>query len=307
MGFSGDQITTDYIHRINKALYFIDTHLDSELSLAIVAEVAHYSPYHFHRVFKAVVNETLHTYITRKRIEKAASILFRRKEVSISELSFQYGFKSNSSFTRTFKKTYGISPTQFRKISPSRYSKIRQKNRKNGQEKEVFEKYICNINNHKNWIKMNATIEVKEILELKYAYINHIGINNIESSFEKLYKWANSKGFFNDPNTKIGRIFHDSFKITDQNKVRMSICTFISIPFETQGEISNSVIEKTKCLIARFKIKPEEFEKSWSSFFVWMNENGFKKAESNPFEIYLNNFNEHPENICIVDMYIPVE
>lgn len=302
-----DPIRIEYINRVNKALQFIDMNLDAELSLETVADIAHYSPFHFHRIFKDLINEPLNSYITRKRIEKAASILFRRKEISISELSLQYGFKSNSSFTRTFKKFYGISPTEFRKISPSQYSTICKAKSKNGQEKEVFEKYICNITHHINWIQMNATVEIKETLKLKFAYITHIGVDGIEDSFEKLFKWGNAKGFFKNPNTKMGRVFHDSFKVTDHNKVRMSICLFLNESFKTEKDISSSILEKQKCIVARFEILTEEFEKSWSSLFVWMNENGYKKAELNPFEIYLNNFNEHPEKKFIVDMYIPVE
>ena len=125
----------DYIKRINTILVFIDENLDSELSLEIIARVGFYSPFHLHRIFKAITNETLNSYITRKRIEKAASILLHQKNISITELSLQYGFNSNSSFTRTFKKFYGISPSEFRKSKP-KYSKISQVESKNGQKKD---------------------------------------------------------------------------------------------------------------------------------------------------------------------------
>lgn len=78
----------EYIKRVNTILLFIDENLDSELSLEIVANVGFYSPFHFHRIFKAITNETLNSYITRKRIEKTASILLHQKNVSITELLF---------------------------------------------------------------------------------------------------------------------------------------------------------------------------------------------------------------------------
>ena len=98
----------EYLYRINKALRFIDENLDTHLTLESVANIACYSPYHFHRLFKAITRETLNAYIARRRIEKAASILMHKKEVSVSELSLQYGFSSNSSFTRAFKNFYGM-------------------------------------------------------------------------------------------------------------------------------------------------------------------------------------------------------
>lgn len=70
----------------------MDENLDTDLTLEVVAKTACYFPFHFHRIFKTVMHETLTAYIKRKRIEKKASVLLRRKEVSISELSFQYGF-----------------------------------------------------------------------------------------------------------------------------------------------------------------------------------------------------------------------
>lgn len=296
----------DYIKRINTILLFIDENLDSELSLEIVANVGFYSPFHFHRIFKSITNETLNSYITRKRIEKTASILLHQKNVSITELSLQYGFNSNSSFTRTFKKFYGISPSAFRKSSPNKYSKIRQVESKNGQEKGLFEEYICNINNQINWIKMNAKIEIKEIPKLDLAFITQIGHKGLDNAYGKLIKWATPKGLLKE-DSKMLTIYHDSFKITDPEKIRMSACLILKEKTEVSGEIGLTTIEKGKFIVGYFEIGIHEFEKSWTGLFIWMNENCFKKTDRNPFEIYHNNFNEHPEKICIVDFYIPVE
>ncbi|GAA3631595.1 AraC family transcriptional regulator [Flavivirga jejuensis] len=296
----------DYISRINLVLKHIDNNLDSELSLGLLSRLALYSPFHFHRIFKAIIGETLNSYIIRKRIEKAASVLIHKKNISITELSLQYGFSSNASFTRAFKNFYGLSPSEFRKENPSKFSKISNSESKNSQENLIFEKYICNINNHLNWIKINANIEIKEISELKFASITHFGENDVESVFDRLIKWANSKDLMKNPETKMARVFHDSFKITTPDKVRMSICVLTNKPFTPEGEIDAITIKKSKCIVGRFEISPNDFEKSWSSLFVWMNDQGYKKAEKNPFEIYHNDFREHHENKCIVDLHIPI-
>jgi len=295
----------DYIKRINTILLFIDENLDSELSLETVANLGFYSPFHFHRIFKAITNETLNSYITRKRIEKTASILLHQKNVSITELSLQYGFNSNSSYTRTFKKFYGISPSEFRK-SKTKYSKIGQVESKNGQENRLSEEYICNINNLKNWIKMNAKIEIKETPKLNLAFITQIGHLGLENAYAKLIRWAGPKGLLRE-DSKMATIYHDSYKITEPEKVRMSACLILNEITEVDGEIGLTTIEKGKCIVGHFEIGIHEFEKSWTSLFIWMNENGYKKADRNPFEIYHNNFNEHPEKKAIVDFYIPIE
>lgn len=297
----------DYVKRINIALNFIDRNLDSELSLETISKASFYSPFHFHRIFKAIIGETLNTYIIRKRIEKTASILMHKKEISISELSFQYGFNSNSSFTKTFKKFYGINPSEFRKQAPDKHHKIIKIKSKNGQNRLIFEKYICNINDHLSWIEMNGKIEIKEISALSFATITHHGITGIESTFQKLIKWANSKNLFNNPENKVARIFHDSFKITEPDKVRMSVCLLTNELFSIEGEISSAKIKKSKCIVGRFKIPPTHFEQAWSSLFVWVIKNGYSPANENVFEIYHNNFLTGNTNEFIVDMHIPIE
>ena len=296
----------DYIKRVNRILAFIDENIDNELSLEVISSIGFYSPFHLHRLFKAITNETLNAYITRKRIEKTAAILIHRREITITEISMQYGFNSNSSFTRTFKRFYGVSPLQFRKLSLSNNSKIRKIESKNGQKHLVFEDYICNINHLKDWIKMNANINIKVMPKLDLAYVTHIGVNGLDSAFERLIRWARPKGLLDQSEFKLARIYHDSFKITEPAKVRMSVCIIIAAPIAVDGEIGLTTIENGKFIVGRFEIEPKDFEKSWSGLFSWMNENGFTKRDCNPFEIFHNNFNEHPEKKCIVDLYIPI-
>ncbi|MEO9804289.1 MAG: AraC family transcriptional regulator [Reichenbachiella sp.] len=306
MTISEKEIQADYKNRINRVFEFIDENLDADLSLDTISEIAYFSPFHFHRVFKFVTGETLNEYVTRRRIEKSALDLLH-KNITVAEIAHKYGFSENSSYSRAFKKYFGVSPTTFKKQNPNRHSKIRQLESKNGQEHPDYEKYICMINNLKNWIKMNANIEIKEAPELNVAGVTHIGINGVEDSFEKVIKWANSKGLMKNPEAKLGRVFYDSIKVTKPEKVRMSVFLTTNESFETEGEIYKSTIKKGKCIVGRFEITPDEFPKSWTGLFIWMNENGYKKSAENPFEIYHNDFREHPENKFMVDLCIPIE
>lgn len=296
----------EYIKRINKVLKYIDDNLNKDLSLEKLSAIAYYSPFHLHRLFKAYTNETLNSFINRKRIEKTASLLIHEKDITITELALNYGFNSNSSFSRAFKKSYGVSPSEFKRLSTANYSKIGIVESKNGQVRPTFEAYICNINNHKNWIEVHAKVETKEIAKLDLAFLTQIGVSGLHNAFEKLIKWARPKGLFENPAVKMARIYHDNFKITEPEKVRMSACVVLNEPIEVSGEIGLTVIEKGKCIVGHFEIKPKDFEKSWNALFVWMNESGHQKADRNPFEIFHNNFSEHPEKKAIVDFYLPV-
>ena len=301
-----EQIQANYKNRINRVFEFIDQNLESDLSLSKVSEIAFFSPFHFHRVFKFVTGETLNGYVTRRKIEKSASDLLH-KTITVTEIAHKYGFSDNSSYSRAFKKYFGVSPTEFKKQNPNRHSKIRQLESKIGQEYPDYEKYICIIKNLKKWTEMNAKIEIKETPELNLAGVTHIGVNGIENAFEKLIKWAKPKGLLNNSEAKMGRVFHDSFKVTAPDKVRMSVFLITNESFDTEGEINKLTIRGGKCIVGRFEITPIEFEKSWTSLFIWMNENGYKKSIENPFEIYHNDYREHPENKIIVDLYIPIE
>ncbi len=153
---------------------------------------------------------------------------------------------------------------------------------------------------------MNATIKIKKMPKMELAYVSSIGPQNLETAYQKLMKWATPQGLMNEQ-TKMITIYHDSFKVTEAIKVRMSACVLLNKPIEAAGEIGLTSIEEGEFIVGSFEIGLKEFEKSWTGLFIWMNENGYKKADGNPFEIFHNNFNEHPERKAIVDFYIPIE
>jgi AraC family transcriptional regulator len=296
----------EYIKRVNKVLAFIDENLDADLSLQAIADIACYSPFHVHRLFKAITGETLNTYITRKRTGRSAMMLIHNKEHSIAEIAGKHGFKNDTTFSRTFKRIYGQSPTEFRKANFGNFSKIGKVKSNNGKTNFISPEYLCNIINLKNWIKMNAKVEITEMPAMKLAYVTQIGVNGLEGAFQRILKWAAPKGLLSKNDTHVCRVFHDSFKVTEADKVRMSIGILTNQELAVDKEIGLATFEKGKNIVGHFVIEPKEFEKSWDSLFIWMNEHGYKKADRYPFEIYYNNYAEHPEKKCIVDLCIPI-
>jgi len=286
---------------------YIDNHLDGELNLETISTIACYSPFHFHRIFKSITYETLNSYLTRRRIEKAAAQLIHQQEASITSISFRFGYSSNAAFTKAFKKFYGVSPSVFRKEAPDRYRKINHEKRKNGQVQLSFADYIWNFKQLKEWIIMNAKIEIKEMPSVNIACITSIGSAGLTNAYEKLSQWAAANKVDEQPTFNMITVYHDSYKITAPEKVRMSACITVKEPIKTSDpSIGFTTIEKGKHIVASFVIGIDEFEKSWTGLFIWMNENGYKKADRNPFEVYHNDFRKHPEKKCIVDFCIPV-
>src|SRR5437879_9050764 len=105
----------EYSRRMHGVLEHIDRHLDDSLELASLAEVAHFSPFHFHRLFAAWMGETLGDYLRRRRIEVAAMRLSSQPRLSVLTAAISVGFGSGEAFTRAFKTRFGCSPTTWRK------------------------------------------------------------------------------------------------------------------------------------------------------------------------------------------------
>jgi len=82
-----DKTKKEYIKRINYVLDYIEKNLAEELSLAHLAKIVHYSPFHFHRLFSTIVGENLNSYINRKRIERIASILITNTKKPLKNYS----------------------------------------------------------------------------------------------------------------------------------------------------------------------------------------------------------------------------
>jgi len=77
----------DYVARINRVIDYIEGNLDGDLSLEMLASVASFSRFHFHRIFKAMLYETLSRFIQRVRIEKAAMQLTSKPRKSITAIA----------------------------------------------------------------------------------------------------------------------------------------------------------------------------------------------------------------------------
>ncbi|MCX8522623.1 AraC family transcriptional regulator [Chryseobacterium formosus] len=290
-----------------KIIQYIDNNLDTELSLERVSEIAAYSPFHFHRIFKLIVGETLQNYIFRKRIEKSAFYLSLRKNLSVKDIYLNLGFSSHSDFNKVFKKYYGKSPSEFRKLSPEKFHTISQIHRKNGQVDTVFDQYICNIENLLNWTTMNLKIKVMQLQEMNLAAVMSLGIANVESSFNVLIDWAKKKQLFPRENLKMISVYHDSFKVTAADKVRIHACMLLDEKLEKQeGEVFPETVEAGKFIIGSGEVTLADFEQSWVSLFLWMKENGYSTRKAFPFEIYHSNFKEHPEGKVLVDFCIPI-
>jgi AraC family transcriptional regulator len=99
--------------RMSRLVDFIEAHLERNLSVLKLSEVACLSPYHCGRMFKRSMGCSLHQYVTTRRIERAKSLL-RSTTSSLSEIALSIGFQDQSQFTTAFKRHLRLTPGRYR-------------------------------------------------------------------------------------------------------------------------------------------------------------------------------------------------
>ncbi|WP_221030380.1 AraC family transcriptional regulator [Actomonas aquatica] len=106
--------TTPALDQIRRALAAIEAHLDRPLAMAELARRAGYSTWHFQRVFLALVDEPVASYVRRRRLTEAARMLRHEPEQRLLEVALAVGFESHEAFTRAFRRESGHTPSGFR-------------------------------------------------------------------------------------------------------------------------------------------------------------------------------------------------
>ncbi|ATM95635.1 putative right origin-binding protein [Yersinia frederiksenii] len=99
---------------INSIMLWIDDNVDKPLKISDIAERAGYSKWHLQRVFHRMTEQTIASYIRNKKLESAAKDLITKNE-TIADIAYNYGYDSQQSFTRSFKKKYNIPPGCWRR------------------------------------------------------------------------------------------------------------------------------------------------------------------------------------------------
>ena len=112
------------VRHLLRAKDLADARYHEALDVARLARAAHVSPAHFSREFSRAFGETPHRYLLTRRLERAAALL-RNTDHSVAEICFAVGLSSVGSFTTSFRRAYGLSPTAYRAAHPPASSRVR--------------------------------------------------------------------------------------------------------------------------------------------------------------------------------------
>ena len=303
-------LNNEYISRINKVFDHIEAHLDEEMTLDELAKVACFSKFHFSRIFSAMTGETLFQFINRVRLEKAAALLISDRKSSITDIAFKCGFSDISIFSRNFKKYFRVSAGEY---IINKFSNISQIESKQGQRDTGVISYYCSETHQLKWrttMKLNKSIEVKILPDMTVAYVRYVGPYKsdgalFQSLFNKLFGWAGPKGLLENSDLKTLIIYHDDPEITEETKLRTSVCVTVPEDTKVDGEIGKMKLEGGQYAIGRFKVKTDEFQLAWDTMCgQWLPESGYLPDDKPCFEMYPE---EMKEGVHTVDICIPVK
>jgi AraC family transcriptional regulator len=303
----------EYVARINRVMDYVGQNLDGRLDLAVMAGVASFSPYHFHRIFSYITGETPSDFVARVRLEKTAQLLGADPKTPVGDIAMMCGFVNASSFSRAFKAHFGVTTSEFRRREKALYVKDGIRYDKNGKAVSKIGKHPQRINpqfcsvEFNQLIIMDTKIEIKQNPELNLIYVRHTGaFNKIGEAYEKLFRWAGPRGLVT-PEARTVTVYHDDPAITAIEKVRQDASLLVVGDVKVDGEIGRSTVPAGKYAVGRFEIRETEFEQAWNTMCSWLTESGYQPADSPTYEFYHNDYCEHPEHKFIVDICIPVK
>lgn len=313
-------ILEEYKSRINNVLDFLEKNLEKPLTLEELASVANFSKFHFHRIFYGMTGETPFQFILRLRLERAANILVNNPRKTITEIALECGFSDSAVFARSFKSNFNCSATEWRKRKNKANSNLSKTSGNFNQtisnlNKDSFSPsmYFSSESNKLKWrteMELNKSVEIKEFEKMIVAYVRYIGpykgnAKLFENLFQKLFSWAGPRNLLDQPDMKAIVVYHDNIAITDEDKLRTSVC--IPVPETTQvdGEIGKMEIQGGKYVVARFEVNALQFMEAWTWVFSsWFPSSGYQPDDGPCFELY-------PEpctgDIFKVDICVPVK
>lgn len=303
----------EYYARLNRALDYIYKNIDKALSLEDVADAAGFSPFHFHRIFRAMVAETLNDYIKRIRLERAANTLVHNPFRTITEAALDCGFSSSSNFARAFKEHFGVSASQWREGGYVEFRKNRkplgnnlQPQSKPGKESQSESGYNSRAKPSERK-EHEMKVEVKKMPPLRIAYVRHLRgylDPGLKEAWEKICRWAGARKLIG-PSTRFIGISYDDPGVTPEDKCRYDACLSVPEGVKPEGDVGIAELAGGNYAVLRFQGKADDIKAAYDFIYgKWMPQNGYQPADSLCYEIY----HKEPdaEGNFLFDICVPV-
>jgi len=279
-------LVEEYLQRILKVLTFIEEHVDEEMEFEGLAKIACYSPFHFHRIFQAIVGETMAQYIKRLRIERAAGKL-SYTEQPVTEIALNANYDTPSAFTKAFKQFTGKSPKDYRAFHGKAHAIIQE------QLKELT---------------MIKPEKIETLSDLNLLFIRRCGsyMKTPHEAWQAMWSFIEA----NHLNTvrRFG-ISHDDPSVTSEDKLRYDACILAPTSVKEKGEVGRIILKGGKYAAfthhGSYKKLSETFNRI---FLVWLPQSHERFDETrSPFCEYLKTeFIQIDPSKLVTMIYIPL-
>jgi AraC family transcriptional regulator len=220
-----EQVPANALEKLLPVLVHIEANLDEDLSLDAVAKRVRLSSFHFHRLFRSAIGETLKQYTQRLRLERAANRLVIH-DTTILDVALDSGFKSHETFSREFKRRFQVTPRGYREWARG---KLAQNSVSTLPLDEMYDDF-----------ELSET-KVTRMAQLHVAFIRHVGPYEAVSDtlWHRLAEWARARRL------PIDLIFlgiaQDAPGITPPDKLRFDAAIVVPEAFAPNGSIVGSI------------------------------------------------------------------
>lgn len=276
----------EYSKRINIVIEYIGNNLDKEIDLDKLATLSNFSPFHFHRIFKAIIGESLGTFIVRMRVETAARLL-RYTLLSVQDIAYSVGYNVPSSLTKVFRQFYNISPLDYR----------------NNKTYTIMKPLQLNPDLKLKDPKL-VELEPKKVIYMRlqgeYSNIDYCG------AFATLWTFVKENKLYTAGIEHIG-ISYDDPKVTEANKLRTDVCLTIHKPVEPNGSIGVKEIQGGKFAVFTYVGPYRNLNKVFDIIYgKWLPDSGYELRPENGFEKYLSS-PDTPSEKLKTEIYLPIK
>lgn len=279
----------EYVRRTLKVLIYIEENIDENLSLDRLAKIACYSPFHFHRIFQAIVGETVHAYIKRLRMQTAAGKL-RYTEQPVTAIALDASFETPSAFTRAFKQFMGSSPKNYRSLN-SAVNTITQKLKELPMIKpDKIEKSLPDLNLLFVRRYGNYTQSPRAAWQAMSVFINE---NQLDHSKMRYFG-----------------ISHDDPQVTSEDKLRYDAAILALKADRKKGEVGHQMLKGGKYAIFTHRGSYDGLEEVFNRIFLkWLPDS--KEIFDESRAVFCEYFNmeyvsTEPAKL-VTELYIPLK